>query len=52
MKFIYMVRIFFIFKAQRLFDIDFFFDRSIQEGTLDVHLIKLETMVSSIGSNM
>jgi hypothetical protein len=42
-------RIFFIFKARRLFHIDFFFDRSIQEGTLDVHLIKLETMVSSIG---
>jgi hypothetical protein len=43
-----MVRIFFIFKAQRLFYIDFLFDRSIQEDTLDIHLIKLEIMMSSI----
>jgi hypothetical protein len=49
MEFVYMVRIFFIFKARRLFHIDFLFDRSIQEGTLDVYLIKLEIMVSSIG---
>jgi hypothetical protein len=49
MEFVYMVRIFFIFKAQRLFHIDFLFDRSIEEDTLDVYLIKLEIMVSSIG---
>jgi hypothetical protein len=49
MKFVQMVRIFFIFKAQWLFHIDFLFDRSIQESTLDIHLIKLEIMVSSIG---
>jgi hypothetical protein len=44
-----MVRIFFIFKARRLLHIDFFFYRSVQESTLDGHLLKLETMVSSIG---
>jgi hypothetical protein len=49
MKFVHMVRVFFIFKAQRLFHIDFLFDRYVQESTLDVHLIKLEIMVSSIG---
>jgi hypothetical protein len=49
MEFVNMVRTFFIFKAWRLFHIDFLFDRSIQEGTLDVHLIKLEIMMSSIG---
>jgi hypothetical protein len=36
-----MVRIFFIFKIQRLFHIDFLFDRSVQEITLNIHLIKL-----------
>jgi L-rhamnose mutarotase len=49
MEFIHMVRILFIFIAWRLFQIDFF-DRSVHESTLDVRLIKLETMVSSIGN--
>jgi hypothetical protein len=44
-----MIKIFFIFKARRLLHIDFFFDGSVQESTLDVHLIKIETMVCSIG---
>jgi hypothetical protein len=44
-----MVMILFIFKARRLLNIDFFFDRSVQEGTIDIHLIKLKIMVSSIG---
>jgi hypothetical protein len=49
MVFVYMVRIFFIFKARRLFHINFLLDKSVQEDTLDVHLIKLKIMVSSIG---
>jgi hypothetical protein len=28
-----------IFKARRLFNIDFFGDWTIQEGTLDIHLM-------------
>jgi hypothetical protein len=48
MKFIYNVRIFFIFKAGWLLHIHIFFDWIIQESTLDVHFIKLKTMVSSI----
>jgi hypothetical protein len=44
-----MVRMFFIFKARRLLLIDLFFDRFVSEGTLDIHLIKLKIMVSSIG---
>jgi hypothetical protein len=44
-----MVRIFFIFKARRLFHIDFLFGRPVQGDTLDVHLIKLEIIVSSMG---
>jgi hypothetical protein len=39
-----MVRIFIIFKAWRLFHIDFLFDR-----TLKVHFIKLKIMVTSVG---
>jgi hypothetical protein len=46
MKFIDMVRISFTFKAGRLIHIHLFFDWTIYEGTLDVHLIKLKTMVS------
>jgi hypothetical protein len=49
MEFVNMVRIFIIFKVRRLFHIDFLFDRSVQEISLDVHLIKLEIMVTSIG---
>jgi hypothetical protein len=47
-----MIRILFIFKARRFFHIDFLFDRSVQEGTLDVHLIKLEIIVSSIDKGL
>jgi hypothetical protein len=43
-----MIRIFFIFKSQRLFHIDFLFDGTVQEGTLDIHLIYLKIMMSSI----
>jgi hypothetical protein len=49
MKFIDMVSIFFTFKAGWLLYIHFFFYWTIQEGALDAHLIKLKTMVSSIG---
>jgi hypothetical protein len=49
MEFVYMVRIFFIFKARMLFHIDFLFDGFVQEGILAIHLIKLEIMMSSIG---
>jgi hypothetical protein len=49
MEFIYMVRILFTFKAGWLLHIHLFFYWTIQEGTLDIHLIKLKTMVSSIG---
>jgi hypothetical protein len=48
-EFIHMVRILTIFKAERLLNIDLFLDRSIEEGTFYVHLIKLKAMVSSIG---
>jgi hypothetical protein len=44
-----MVRVLTNFKAGRLLNIDFFFDRAIEEGTLPVHLIELKAMVSSIG---
>jgi hypothetical protein len=44
-----MVRVLTIFKAGRLLNIDLLFDRSIEEGTLHVHLVKLKAMVSSIG---
>jgi hypothetical protein len=48
-EFINMIRVLTIFKAERLLNIDLFFDWSIQESTFHVHLIKLKTMVSSIG---
>jgi hypothetical protein len=48
-EFIHMVRVLIIFKAGRLLIIDLLLDWSIEEGTLPVHLIKLEAMVSSIG---
>jgi hypothetical protein len=44
-----MVRILTVFKARRLLNIDLFLDRSIEEGTLHVYLIKLKAMVNSIG---
>jgi hypothetical protein len=44
-----MVRVLTIFKAGRLLNIDLFFDWSIEKGTLHIHLIELEAMVSSIG---
>jgi hypothetical protein len=49
MKFIDMVMISFTFKAGWLLHIHFLFDWTIQEGALGVHLIKLKTIVSSIG---
>jgi hypothetical protein len=48
-EFVNMVRVLTIFKARRLLNIDLFLDRAIEEGTLHVHLIKLEAMVSSLG---
>jgi hypothetical protein len=48
MEFIDMVRISFTFKAGWLLHIHFL-DWTIQEGALDVYLIKLKIMVSSIG---
>jgi hypothetical protein len=44
-----MVRIIFTIKAGRLLHIHLFFDWPIQEDTFDIHLIKFEIMVSSIG---
>jgi hypothetical protein len=44
-----MVRVSFTFKDGWLLHIHFFFDWTIQESALDVHLIKLKTRVSSIG---
>jgi hypothetical protein len=49
MKFINMVRILFTLKAGWLLHIHLFLDWPIQESTLNIHLIKLEIMVSSIG---
>jgi hypothetical protein len=49
MEFIDMVRISFTFKSGWFLHIHFFFDWTIQESALDVHLIKHNTMVSSIG---
>jgi hypothetical protein len=44
-----MVRVLTIFKVERLLNIDIFLDRSIEEVTFHVNLIKLEAMLSSIG---
>jgi hypothetical protein len=44
-----MVRVLTIFKVGRLLNIDLFLDRSIEEDTFHVYLIKLKAMVSSIG---
>jgi hypothetical protein len=49
MELIHMIRIFLIFKARWLLHKDFLLDRPIQESTFDIHLVKLEIMVSSIG---
>jgi hypothetical protein len=49
MEFINMVRILFTLEVGWLLHIHLFLDWTIQEGTLDVYLIKLKTMVSSIG---
>jgi hypothetical protein len=48
-EFIHMVRVLTNFKAGRLLNIDLLLDWSIEEGTLHVHLIKLEAMVTTIG---
>jgi hypothetical protein len=47
-EFVNMIRVLTIFKVRRLLNIDLLLDWSIEEGTLHVHLIKLEAMVSSI----
>jgi hypothetical protein len=44
-----MVRILFTFKVEWLLHIHFLFDWTIQEGTLDIHLIKLKIMMHNIG---
>jgi hypothetical protein len=49
MGFINMVRILFTFKAGWLLHIHIFFYSTIQEITLDAHLIKFKTMMSNIG---
>jgi hypothetical protein len=43
-----MVRILFTLEAGWLLNIHLLFDWTIKEGTLDVHLIKLKIMLSSI----
>jgi hypothetical protein len=48
MEFVDMVKISFTFKARWLLHIHFFFNWTIQESALDIHLIKLKTLVSSI----
>jgi hypothetical protein len=45
-----MVRVLTIFKAGRLLNVDLFFDRSIEECTFHVHLIKLKAMVSILAT--
>jgi hypothetical protein len=49
MELVHMVGEVWVFKARWLLNIYFFLERSIQEGTLDIHLMKLEVMMSSIG---
>jgi hypothetical protein len=49
MELVHMVGEFLIFEARWLLYIDFFLERSIQESTLDIHLMYLEVMMSSIG---
>jgi hypothetical protein len=48
MESINMVRILFSFKGGWLFYIHLFFDWTIQEDVLDIYLINIKTMVSSI----
>ena len=38
-----------IFKAQWLFNIDFFIDDSIEEDTLNIHLKQFESTHTSLG---
>jgi hypothetical protein len=49
MELVHMVGEVWIFEAHWLLNIYFFMERSIQESTLDIHLMKLEVMMSSIG---
>jgi hypothetical protein len=49
MELVHMVGEVWIFEAQWLLNIYFFLERPIQEVTLDIHLMKLEVMMSSIG---
>jgi hypothetical protein len=49
MELVHMVWEVWIFKARWLLNIYFFLERSIQQSTLDIHLMKLEVVMSSIG---
>jgi hypothetical protein len=49
MELVHMVWEVWIFKARWLLNIYFFLERFIQESTLDIHLMKLEVMMSIIG---
>jgi hypothetical protein len=44
-----MVGPLFIFKTRRLLNIDFFIDIAIEKYTLDIHLIELDVVGTSIG---
>jgi hypothetical protein len=52
MELVHMVWEFWTFKARWLLNINFFLERSIQECTLHIHLMKLEIMMSSIGQKI
>jgi hypothetical protein len=49
MEFIDTVRILFTFEVKWLLHIHLFLDWTVQEITLDVHLIKIKIMMSIIG---
>jgi hypothetical protein len=49
MELVHMVGEVWIFKAWWLINIHLFLERSIRECTLDIHLMKLEIMMRSIG---
>jgi hypothetical protein len=44
-----MVGLLIIFKIRRLHNIDFFIDVAIEKYTLDIHLIELDVVGTSIG---
>ena len=43
-EFEHMVRMLVVFKSRWLLHIDFFFDKIVQEGTLDIHLKQLNRL--------